>query len=165
MTLNPYLNRFISVKHLNRAMSWNAWDISMALFPVLRVFWQNNMASAGKYLFKTPGNAISETLNFKISLDASALKNLCLWCKFQSHLLFIIGLLLKNVLTALNTGAYKVSVHKFPGYVQSPRFGNIFCQKCGCSQELIFNTNYWYTPLTPALCARLREMSVLKRVN
>ena len=120
---------------------------------------------SGKYLFKTPGNAISETLNFKISLDASALKNLCLWCKFQSHLLFIIGLLLKNVLTALNTGAYKVSVHKFPGYVQSPRFGNIFCQKCGCSQELIFNTNYWYTPLTPALCARLKEMSVLKRVN
>ena len=26
-------------------MSWNAWEISMALFPVLRVFWQNNMAS------------------------------------------------------------------------------------------------------------------------
>ena len=111
------------------------------------------------------GNAISETLNFKISLDASALKNLCLWCKFQSRLLFIIGLLLKNFLTALNTGACKVSVHKFPGYVQSPRFGNIFCQKCGCSQELIFNSNYWYTPLTPALCACLKEMSVLKRVN
>ena len=118
-----------------------------------------------KYLFKTPGNAISETLNFKISLDASALKNLCLWCKFQSRLLFIIGQLLKNFLTALNTGVYKVSVHKFPGYVQSPGFGNIFCQKCVCSQELMFNTNYWYTPLTPAPCACLREISVLKRVN
>ena len=151
MTLNPYLNRFRSVKHSNRAMLWNAWDISTALFTVLHVFWRNNMESGGKYLLKT--------LNFKISLDASAFKNLCLWCKFQSRLLFIIDLLLKNFLTALNTGAYKVSVPKFPGYVQSPRFGNFFCQKCGCSQEL--NTNYWYTPLTPALCACLREMSIL----
>ena len=116
---------------------------------------------SGKYHFKTPGNAIFKTLNCKISQDASALKNLCLWCKFQSRLLFIIGLPLKNFFTALITGAYKVSVHKFPGYVLSPRFGNIFCQKCVCSQELICNTNYWYTPLTPALCACLREMSVL----
>ena len=54
----------------------------------------------GKFLLKTPGNAISETLNFKMSLDASVLKNLCLWCEFQSHLLFIISLLLKNFLTA-----------------------------------------------------------------
>ena len=165
MTLNPYLNRFRSVKHSNRAMSWNAWDISMALSPVLHVFWRNNMESGGKYLLKTPGNAISETLKFKISLDASVLKNLCLWCKFQSRLLFIISLLLKNLLTVLNTGAYKVSVRKFPGYVQSARFGNFFCQKCGRSQELIFNANYCYTPLTPALCACLREMSVLKRAN
>ena len=55
----------------------------------------------GKYLLKTPGNAISEILNFKMSLEASALRNLCLWCKFQSHLLFIISVLLKNFLTAL----------------------------------------------------------------
>ena len=41
----------------------------------------------GKYFLKTPGNAISKTLNFKMSQDASALKNLCLWWKFQSHLL------------------------------------------------------------------------------
>ena len=33
-----------------------------------------------KYLLKTPGNTISETLNFKMTLDAAALKNLCLWC-------------------------------------------------------------------------------------
>ena len=51
----------------------------------------------------TPGNAISETLNFKMSLDALVLKNLCLWCEFQSRLLFIISLLLKNFLTALLT--------------------------------------------------------------
>ena len=50
----------------------------------------------GKCLSKTPGNAISETLNFKMSLDASALQNWCLWCEFQSHLLFIISLLLEN---------------------------------------------------------------------
>ena len=55
----------------------------------------------GKYLLKTPGNAISEALNFKMSLDVSALKNLCLWWEFQSRLLFIISLLLKNFLTAL----------------------------------------------------------------
>ena len=54
-----------------------------------------------KYLLKTPGNTISETLNFKISLDASALKNLCLWCEFQNCLLFINSLPLKKFLTAL----------------------------------------------------------------
>ena len=61
-----------------------------------------------KYLLKSPGNAISETLNFKMPLDASALKNLYLWCNFQSHLPFIISLLLKNVLTALERGPFSV---------------------------------------------------------
>ena len=57
----------------------------------------------GKYLLKTPANAISETLIFKMSLDASALKNLWLWwCKFQSRLLFIISLLLRTFLTVLH---------------------------------------------------------------
>ena len=32
----------------------------------------------GDYLLKIPENAISETLNFTMSLDARALKNLCL---------------------------------------------------------------------------------------
>ena len=50
----------------------------------------------GKYLLKTPENAISETLIFQMSLDALALMNLCLWCEFQSCLLFIISLLLKT---------------------------------------------------------------------
>ena len=44
----------------------------------------------GKYSLKTSGNSISETLNFTMSLAALALKNLCLWCEFQSRLLFII---------------------------------------------------------------------------
>ena len=56
----------------------------------------------GKYLLKTPGSAISKTLIFKISLDALALENLCLWHEFQSHIVFIISLLLKNFLTALD---------------------------------------------------------------
>ena len=50
----------------------------------------------GKYLLNTPGDAISEILNFTMSLDASALKNVRLWCEFQSRLLFIISLLLKT---------------------------------------------------------------------
>ena len=74
----------------------------MALFPVLRVFRRSNMVSAvEKYLLKTPGNGLSQTLTYRMSLNASALKNLCLWCEFQSRLLFIISLLLKTFLTAL----------------------------------------------------------------
>ena len=42
---------------------------------------------------------ISETK--KMSLDALALKNLAFGARFQSGLLFIISLLLKNVLKAL----------------------------------------------------------------
>ena len=55
----------------------------------------------GKNLLKTLGNTISETMIFKMSLGALALKNVCLWCEFQSRLLLIISLLLKNFLTAL----------------------------------------------------------------
>ena len=58
---------------------------------------------SGKFLLKTPGNAISESINFRMSLDTLTLKNLCLWCEFQSRLLSIISLLLKNFLTALYT--------------------------------------------------------------
>ena len=54
-----------------------------------------------KISLETPGNTISKTPNFKMSLDASTLKNLYLWCEFQSCLLFIISLLIKNFLTAL----------------------------------------------------------------
>ena len=43
MSLNAYLNSFRSVKCLRRVMSWNAWEILMVLFSVLRVFWQNNV--------------------------------------------------------------------------------------------------------------------------
>ena len=39
---------------------------------------QHGIRGGGEYLLKTLENAISETLNFKMSLDATALKNLCL---------------------------------------------------------------------------------------
>ena len=62
----------------------------------------------GKCLLKTPGNAISESINFRMALDTSALKNLCLWGEFQSCLLFIISLLPKNFLIALYTSQLHV---------------------------------------------------------
>ena len=48
----------------------------------------------GKHLLKTTFNAIFETLNYEMSLDALALKNLFLSCEFQIHPLFIISPLL-----------------------------------------------------------------------
>ena len=101
MTLNAYLNTFRSVKCSNRAMSWNACDFSMTLFPVLRVLWRNNIASVVENTFQKPPEMPILRLHFKISLSALALKNLCLWCEFQSRLLIIISLLLENFLTAL----------------------------------------------------------------
>ena len=47
--------------------------------------------------------AISKTPDFKMSLDALALKNLRLWCEFQSRLPLIISVLLESFLTALDT--------------------------------------------------------------
>ena len=67
------------MKHLNRTMLWNARDISTALFPVLRLVCnqtKHHGVHSGKYKKKSPGNAISETLIFKMSLDAPALKKL-----------------------------------------------------------------------------------------
>ena len=88
------------MKHLNCKMSWTPLDIVTTLFPVSILTKQHSICG-GKYPLKTPGNAISETINFKMSLDALALKNMCLWCEFQSRLLFIISLLLKSFLIAL----------------------------------------------------------------
>ena len=42
------------MKRSNRARSWNAWDISTALFPVLRVFWRNSIASAVEIPLENP---------------------------------------------------------------------------------------------------------------
>ena len=52
MTLNAYLNRFRSVKHSNSAMSWNAWDISTALFPCILT--KQHGVRGEIYLLKTP---------------------------------------------------------------------------------------------------------------
>ena len=62
---------------------------------------KHNGVCSGKHLLKSLGNAISESLIIKMSLDASALKNLCLGYEFQSCLLFIMSLLFSNFLTAL----------------------------------------------------------------
>ena len=51
---------------------------------------------------ENPWKCHFQDLIFKMSLDASVLKNLCLWSEFQSHLLFIISMVPKNCLTALN---------------------------------------------------------------
>ena len=96
MTLNAYLNKFEPCDVLERLGHFNSIIPSLAC-----ILTKQHGVRGGKFLLKTPGNAISETINFKMSLDASALKSLCLWCEFQSHLLFIISLLLKSVLTAL----------------------------------------------------------------
>ena len=46
---------------------------------------------------KNPWRRHYRDSDFKMSADALALKSLCLWCEFQSHLPFIISLLLKNL--------------------------------------------------------------------
>ena len=46
---------------------------------------------------KNPWRRHYRDSDFKMSADTLALKSLCLWCEFQSHLLFIISLLLKNL--------------------------------------------------------------------
>ena len=80
-----------------------------------------------KYRLKTSGNAISETLNCKMSLDALTVKNLCLWYEFQSCLPFIISLLLKNFLTA----PYKLIIYNllifFDNLVQSKQSPHPSC--------------------------------------
>ena len=63
----------------NRTIPWNAWDISTALFPILHLVCNQTKQHGihgGKYFLKSPGNVISETLIFKLFLDAPALKKL-----------------------------------------------------------------------------------------
>ena len=75
MTSNPYLNiMFEPCNFVERLGHFNGMCIRT----------KPNGIHGGKYILKTPGNAIFETLNFKMSLDASALKNLWLWYKFKA---------------------------------------------------------------------------------
>ena len=46
-----------------------SWDILTALFPVLCILTKQHGIRGGKYLLKTSGNNISETLIFKMSLQ------------------------------------------------------------------------------------------------
>ena len=98
MTLNAYSNRFRPVKLSNCVMSYG----------MARTFWRH-CSQSWVYSDKTTWCLQWETplknpwtrhywdSGFKMSADASALKNLCLWWEFQSHLLFIISPLLKNL--------------------------------------------------------------------
>ena len=86
--------------------------------------------SWGKYLLKTPGNAISETLIFTISLVSLALKNSCLWCEFQNCVLHIISLPLKNFLTAL----FKSHVIAKHGNVDEETAGRL--QHTACDKQM-----------------------------
>ena len=89
-----------------------------SFFPSLAsILTKQHSIRSGKYLLKTPGNGISETLNIKLSLDASALKNLCLWCEFESHLLFIISPLLKKLFDSPLLGS---SLHLLGGFWNLP---------------------------------------------
>ena len=64
MTLNTYLNRFRSVKHSNHAMLWNAQKHFNSIVPSLAcILAKQHIFRCGKYLLKTPGNAIPETLS------------------------------------------------------------------------------------------------------
>ena len=105
---------------------------------VLSLAWiltQQHGIRGGNCLFKTPGNGISETLNFKMSLVASAFQNLCLWCEFQSYLLLIISLSLKNFLTALLTTLR--SVFFFQGVMDK------FAIVCRCLKPDIFHRKFY----------------------
>ena len=94
------LYRFRSVKRSNRSNLECLGHFNGIVPSLACILTKQHGVCGGKYLLKTPGNAIPKTLNFKMFLDASAFKNLCLWCEFLSCLLFIISVLLKNVLTA-----------------------------------------------------------------
>ena len=54
------------------------WTFDCVFPSLARILMKQHGICGGKYLLKTPGNAISETLNFKMFLDASALKLLSL---------------------------------------------------------------------------------------
>ena len=93
MTLNAYLNRFRS-RSVKRGTPGTFWQ---HCFQSCIYSYKQHSVCGGKHLLKTTFNAIFETLNFKMSLDASALKNLFLSCEFQIHPLFIISLPLDSL--------------------------------------------------------------------
>ena len=103
MTLNTYSNRVRPVKRLNRAVLEHQEHFDSIVPSLACILTKHHGICSGKHLLKSPGNIICKSLIFKMSLDASALKSLCLWCEFQSHLLFIISLQLKTFWQPWNT--------------------------------------------------------------
>ena len=66
--LDPWIELCDVIEHLGHLDS-----IVLSLACILM---KQHDVRSGKYLLETPGNAISKTLIFKMSLDASALKQL-----------------------------------------------------------------------------------------
>ena len=108
MTLNAYLNRCRSVKRSNHVMSWNAWEILMALFLILHVFWRNNMASAVENTSWNPLEMDIRDAKFQnISRRLSRQKLVPLVRAPKSPTIhYQQSLLLKNFLTALSIMVY-----------------------------------------------------------
>ena len=74
-----------------------------SLVCILDVFWRNNMASVVDIPLGNPWKwHFWDSKNFQNVPRCLALRNLPIWCEFQSCLLFIISLLLENFLTALD---------------------------------------------------------------
>ena len=104
MTLNAYSNRFRFVKCSNRAIILlGHFDgiVSSLVYSDETTWhprWKIPLENLWKHHFRDS--------NFQnvSTIDASSLKNLCLWYELQSYLLFIIRLLLRNFLTALSAG-------------------------------------------------------------
>ena len=65
---------------------------------VASILMKQHSICGGKYLLKTPGNAISETLNFKTSPDASALKNFTFGASSKAAYYSLSGCYLKTLL-------------------------------------------------------------------
>ena len=104
MTLNAYSNRFRFVKCSNCAIILLGHFDGIASSLVYsdettwHLRWKIPLENLWKHHFRDS--------NFQnvSTIDASSLKNLCLWCELQSYLLFLIRLLLRNFLTALSAG-------------------------------------------------------------
>ena len=97
-----------------------------------------------KYLLKIPVNVTSVTLNLKMSQDDSAQINLCLLCVFQSRLLFIISLLLKNFLTVLP--------HSFNNIIMENQTVSCFVPEVFFLSFFLSFFSYWFLMFVCIFC-------------
>ena len=103
MTLNAYLNRFRSVMFepcdvVERLGHFNGIIPSLAC-----ILTKQHGVPGGKFLLKTPGNPVSETLNFKMALKWPCLgpQELVAVVRVPKYYYSLSDCYLKNFLTAL----------------------------------------------------------------